>query len=320
MKPRAAMLVAFVVLGSLQAAGGAAALPAAPVFPQVLVSVAPVAPVDVNRDSEANITTNGTVNITVPAFVTVETHIYFNVTVNNTYWPATISPRSAVVTGSALIPFTVNVTVPGRVSVDAGAAIYVDANVSVAPGFGKSFTDETAIPIIQYFGLAMTPRTSTSAENFTVTAGADTGFSLRLQNLGNGRDSFELRVDNLADLQARGMTVTLPSPISVPAKVTVNVNGNITVPATLTTGNFTISVTGLSTGAAAKGDTVTASTAKLFAVVPPEPGGGNGGGGGGGGNVTSGKGFLPGFEGPAAGLSLAGVAALAAAHRRIRRP
>lgn len=304
-------------LAALSFTSPSAALPSAPTFPSVTVEVGPVAAVDVNRDSEVNISTNGTVNVTAPAFWSSQINIYFNVTVNNTYWPATISPMSATLTGSGEIPFTVNVTVPGRVSVDAGAEIFVDANVTVPPGIGRSFTDQTPIPILQYFGLSITSKTTTSPENFTAHSGSDAGFAIRLQNLGNGRDSFELSVSNLAELQARGISVNLPSPISVPAKVTVNVNGNISVPASVTAGNFTISIQGLSTGAVAKGETVAAFGEKAFTVVPPDDPGGNNSGDH---NETGGKGFLSSFEATLAVAATAGAALLAAAWRRARRP
>src|SRR6476660_2084388 len=105
-----------------------AAIPAAIVVPAVHLEIGAVAPVDVDRDSDLVITTNGTVNITVPSFGNPTENVYFNVTVNNTYWPATITPDRATLTGSGEVAFTVNVTVPGRVAVDAGAEIWVDAN------------------------------------------------------------------------------------------------------------------------------------------------------------------------------------------------
>ncbi len=291
----------------------ASALPTAPVVPQVRVEVGPVAPVDVNRDTETIITTNGTVDITVPAWATIEMRVYFNVSVNRTFWPATISSMSAVLTGSGVVPFTVNVSVPGRAAVEAGAVIYVDANVSVPPGLGRSWGAETPIPIVQYFGLAITPSTSTSPSNFSAPSGTETVFSVRIQNLGNGGDSFELQVENLAELQASGISVFLPSPVTIAAKVTAIVNGNLSLPASLLEGNFTLSIRALSTGAAARGEAVSTEGAKRFTVtLPEEPDGG------GTPSPQSGNGALPAFDAAATLAAAAGAAVLAV--RRVRRP
>jgi hypothetical protein len=318
MRARAYAMAAVVCLSAAAlAAPLASALPTLPVVPQVRVEIDDVAAVDVNRDTDTVIRVNGTVNVTVPPIVTVTTNVYLNVTVNNTYWLALIEPPSASFTGSGEFAYVVNVTVPGRVAVDAGAEVFVDANVSVAPGVGRSWTASTPIPIVQYYGVAVTPSTSSSPANFSAEGGAQTPFSLRVQNIGNGRDTFELRVDNLGELQAAGISVYLPSPVTVPAKVTANVNGNVSVPASLNSGNFTLAISAFSTGAAAKGETVTAAGAKTMRVVPPADGGGGGGPGGGGNNTTKPGGFLP---GPGAGVAAVSVGVAAACWRRLRRP
>lgn len=313
---RRAFALGLVALLSVAAVPPASSLPPAPVVPAVHVELQAVAPVNVDRDDDAVITANGTVNITVPPWATVTENIFFNVTINNTYWFARIDPPSATLTGSGEVSFTVNVTVPGRVSIDAGAEIWVDANVSVSPGIGKSWTASTGIPIVQYYGVAITPSTSTSPANFSAQAGADSGFQFRLQNLGNGRDSFEIHVDNIAELQASGMSVYLPTPVSVPAKVTANVNGNISIPASAVPANFSMTISALSTGAAAKGQTIVTSGEKHLRVTPHDDTGG--GGDGGGTNTTKPKGFLP---GPGAwGAVVAGAAAALIARRRLTRP
>ena len=191
--------------------------------------------------------------------------------------------------------------------------------MSVA-GVGRSWTATTPLPVLQYFGVAITPSTSSSPTNFTAPGGADTGFSFRIQNLGNGADSFEIRLENIGELQASGISVFIPTPVTVPSKVTANVNGNITIPATLTSGNFTLAIVALSTGAAAKGETLTTSGEKHMRVVPPEDGGnGGGGGGGGGGTDQNGSGFLPGASAAMAVAATAGAAVMAT-WRRLRRP
>jgi len=314
--------LAAVALIALLAAGAAApagsALPAAPTLPQVRVQIEPVPAVDVDRDAEAVTTANGTVNVSVPAAYGGDVFVYFNVTVNNTYWFATIDPPSATFKGSTEVHYKVNVTIPGRVSIDVGAEIFVEANVSLPPGIGKVWSASAPIPIVQYFGVALTPYTSSSAANFTAHAGADTGFAFRIQNLGNGRDSFDLHVDNIAELQAAGISVYLPSPVQVPAKVTANVNGNVTVPTSLTAGNFTLSISALSSGAAAKGVSVTSAGAKKIMVLPPDTTGGDGGGTGQN-NTTKPKAFLPG-PGAAAAVGATAVAAALVSRRRLKRP
>jgi hypothetical protein len=317
MKALTAGFAALLLLGAPAIGAIARGAPVAPIIPQVLVTVNPVAAVDVDKDNETAVVATGTVNITLPPWATVSTHVYLNVTINNTYWPATIGPMTSALNGSGEVAFTVSVSVPGRAGIDANAVIAVQANVSVPPGFGKVFWGETTLPIQQYFGLEITPRTSTSNENFTAQAGKDTTFAIRLQNLGNGRDSFELRLNNLADLQSRGIAVYLPSPVSVAAKVTANVNGNVSVPASVTDGNFTLSIVALSTGAAAKGNTVSASAEKHFRATPPDPGTS---GGPPPTDTPAGKGFLPGFEGAAALVAAGAVAVAAAWSRRLRRP
>jgi methionine-rich copper-binding protein CopC len=313
---RAAALVLVLFLAISAASPLSGGLPPPPVVPQVRVELESVPPVDVDRDAEAVITGNGTVNVTVPSWFTNEIRVYFNVSVNNTFWFATIDPPSASFTGSHEVPFQVNVTVPGRVTVSAGAEIFVDANVSVS-GVGKSWTASTPIPIAQYFGVAITPWTSSSAVNFSAHAGGETPFAFRIQNLGNGPDSFDLHVDNIAELQAAGVSVYMPTPVNVPAKVTANVNGNVSVPASLTTGNYTLSFSALSSGAAAKGVSVTSAGAKRIQMLPPDETGG--GGGSTQNNTTKPKGFLPGPDAAAAVSATAAAAALVS-WRRLRRP
>ncbi len=306
---------------ALVSPGPAAASPSAPPAPTVVgrLEIAPIAPVDVNKDALSLVTTNGTVNVTIPGGFTVETRINLTVQVNDTDWSATISPTTMSLTGSGQFPFAVNVSVPGRVATDAPAEVFVAANISVVgfpPAVSRVYTASTPVPIVQYFGLALMAVTPSSPENFTAEAGNQTAFSIRLQNLGNGRDSFELSVDNLAQLQGQGIGVSLPSPVSVAKGGLVQINGNVSLPAALTSGNFSLTILGLSTGAASKGESVTGSAAKFFhAQPPPEDGGGGGGRGGG---TPAGKGFLP---GPEPGLVLIAVGAAAAlVARRSRRP
>ncbi len=299
----------------------ALALPSAPAPPTVVgrVEISPIAPVEVNKDNESTVTTNGTVNVTIPGGFTVETRINLTVEVNNTDWFAVISPTTMSLTGSGQFPFVVNVTVPGRVASDAGAEVYVVANITVVgapPAVSRVYTASTPVPVVQYFGLALMAVTPSSPENFTAQAGNQTAFSIRLQNLGNGRDSFELTVDNLAELQGQGIGVSLPSPVSVAKGGVVQINGNVSLPATLTSGNFTMAVLGLSTGAASKGQTVSASAAKFFHAQAPTADGGSTGPDGG---TPGGKGFLPGPEPAWVFLALIAAGAGAVA-RRSRRP
>lgn len=321
MRTRAALLAFSVALAiSLSLPLGAAASPGAPLAPTVIgrVEIAPIAPVDVDKDMDSLVTSNGTVNVTIPGGLTVETRINLTVQVNNTDWFATVTPATMSLTGSGEFPFAVNVTVPGRVAADAGAEVFVVANITVVgvpPLVSRIYTASTPVPVLQYFGLALMGVTPSSPENFTAEAGNQTSFSVRLQNLGNGRDSFELTVDNLAQLQGQGIGVSLPSPVSVAKGGLVQINGNVSLPSTLTSGNFTITVLGLSTGAASKGQTVTASAPKYFHAQPPPD---EGGGGGPDGRTPPDNGFLPGPE-PALVLVAIGAAATLGM-RRPKRP
>jgi len=298
------------------------ALPAAPAPPTVVgrVELDPLAPVEVNKDTDSLVATNGTVNVTIPGGFTVETRINLTAQVNNTDWFTTVEPSTATLTGSGEFPFKVNVTVPGRVASDAGAELFVAANITVIgvpPLVSRIYTASTPVPVVQYFALSIQGVTPSSPENFTAEAGNQTAFSIRLQNLGNGRDSFELTVDNLAELQGQGIGVSLPSPVSVAKGGVVQINGNVSLPASLTSGNFTLTILGLSTGAASKGQTVTASAQKYFrAQAPPDGGGGPGPNGG----PAAGKGFLPGPEPALVLLAVGLVAGAGARRRRTRRP
>ena len=101
MRPRGVgVLLAAAMFLVPAAACSAAALPPAPVIPQVRVEIDTVPAVDVNRDEETLVTVNGTVNVTAPPCCQVATNVYLNVTINNTFWFATIDPPSASFTGS----------------------------------------------------------------------------------------------------------------------------------------------------------------------------------------------------------------------------
>lgn len=314
-----ALLLALGLLAAIPFA--ASGLPSAPLPPTVIgrLEISPIAPVGVNKDNETLVTTNGTMNVTIPGALTVETRVNLTVQVNNTDWFATISPTTISLTGSGQFPFTVNVSVPGRVATDGGAEVFVAANISIVgfpPAVSRVYMESTPVPIIQYFGVALMAITPSSPENFTAQAGNQTAFSIRLQNLGNGRDSFELTMDNLAQLQGQGIGVSLPTPVSVAKGGVVQVNGNVSLPATVTSGNFSLTVLALSTGGASKGQSVTASASKFFHAQPPADNGGGQGGPDGG--APPGKGFLP---GPEPGLVLVALGAGAAlVSRRLRRP
>lgn len=310
----------------LLTAAPAALSAAAPAPPQVTVRLDSIPPVDVDHDGDTVVTVNGTVNVTVPSFVPVS--IALNVSVPPGYWDAVVTPERGNLTGPGSIPFTVTVSIPSRVGSEDGAAVEVVANVS-AYGVGRDFTGQTDLPIVQFYDVWVDPAVPNSqGATFDATAGKDTAFSFRLKNTGNGHDSFEVRVSNLADLQAQGVTADLASPVSnVAAGVTVVVTGSVHLPATLAAGDYPLSIEAASTGAASDGKEATASAQKtmhaLEAPPGPEPGGGGGGGGGDGGagnNTTQSGGFLPGAGAPEALAAVGAAAVAAAAWRRTRRP
>lgn len=284
--------------------------------PEVTIHIDSVPPVDVRTTEDVVVQTNGTVNVTLFSFV--ETKVFLNVSVTITDWPASIEPSQVNLTGSGSIPVNITVYVPPGAAADSDAAIVVEANVSVPP-VGRIFTNQTALPIIPYYDLALTPSTSSSPQTFEAPLGAETSFAFRLQNLGNGRDSFEVSVKNLADLQARGINIELPPQVSnVGAKVTVSITGKATLPDALPLDNYTLEVEALSSGAALVGQTIVKSTTKTMRAVAAPPTNGNGPGNDT--NTTPPKGFLPGFD-AAAWVAATGMAALAAvAWRRFRPP
>lgn len=307
-----AVLLVALLAGAAAFGGPAQAAPSAPPFPQVSIKITSVSPVNVETDADVIITTNGSVNLTLPS--SFEVTVYLNVTITTTYWDASITPMQATVTGSGEIPFTVTVSVPGRSSAQANAQIQVDANVS-AYGVGRTFSNSTDVPIKQYYGVELTSSTGNSPETFEATTGADTAFAFQLQNIGNGRDSFEIRVANLADLQSRGIAVDVPTPVAnVAEKLKVNVNARISLPFTAALDNYTIEIQAVSTGAVSTGGSVMDSTAKTARAVPPLPGN-NGTDPN---NTTKPPtGFLPGFD---VIVTAAAVGFAAAAWRRFRPP
>jgi hypothetical protein len=305
-----------------------AAATAAPIppLPQVDVRLDEVPPVDVNKETSTDIVVNGSVNITgVPAVVAVS--VALNVSVLSSYWPATITPQRENLTGSGDVPFTVTVTVPPRAPADSATTLQVVANVS-AYGVGRDFTGDTPIPIVQFYNVELDPAVpNTQPARFDAQAGGETSFSFRLRNTGNGRDSFEVRVTNSAELQGLGITTDLSSPITgVASGVTVVVTGSVSLPATLALGDYGLALEALSTGAVSSGTQAVGTAQKTIHAIAADPGPGNGngnGGGGGNGNDTGEKpsgGFLPAPGAMAAVGALAAVAVACAVGRRPRRP
>jgi hypothetical protein len=292
-----------------------------PPLPQVTVRLDTVEPVDVNHDGDTVVVVNGTVNITAPSFV--EVGVALNVSVLSLYWPAEVDPHRGNLTGSGDVPFTVTVSVPARAAADAAAVVQVVANVS-AYGIGRDFTGDTTIPIVQFYGVALEPAVPlTSPTTFDAQVGADTSFSFRLQNTGNGKDSFEVRVANAAELQNLGITTDLGSPITnVASGVKVVVTGSVHLPSTLALGDFQLNLEALSTGAVSDGSQAVASTQKVIHAVeaPPGPDPGNGGNGGDGNGTGGPSEGSPGLGAVEAVAAVGAVALAAGAVRRVRRP
>lgn len=310
----AATLVLLMLAAALPQAQGA---PFAPTFPAVYVNITPLEPVDVSADGEQNITANGTVSVTLFSFV--ETRVNLTAEVHDTFWSAEIAPISVTLTGSGTIPFTVNITVPGHAPAGTATVLFVNANVSTTNyPVGRDFDNQTPIPILQYYGVALTAATPSSPERFDAAAAAETSFAFRLQNTGNGADSFEISVLNLAELQASGISVDIPSPVSGVGKgVTVIQSGKVTLPPSVALQDFPLQIQASSAGALGKGLTATGATTKTIHAVAALPDGGNNGTGN---NTTEPpKGFLPGMSVPLA-VGALGVAAVAAAWRRLRPP
>jgi hypothetical protein len=290
---------------------------AAPAPPNAVVYIEKVPPVDVQGATNVSVTVNGTVNVTLFSFVNTE--VFLNVTILNTFWMAQISPASATLTGSGSIPYVVTVEVPGTASSDSNPLILVEANVS-AYGVGRTFSNQSAIPIKQYYGVELTATTSASPDTFNAHAGATSTFAFLLRNTGNGKDSFEVRVKNVADLQARGINANLPSPISrVGSGVQLVVSGNVTLPPSLDNGSFPLVVEAFSTGAATGSQAVSAETTKTITALPAQPTGPGTGNGAGNGSTNGTGNPIPGLPAAAAIAAMA-VGASAAAWRRFKLP
>ncbi len=291
-----------------------------PPLPQVTVRLDEIPPVDVNHDGETVVVVNGTVNITAPSIV--EVSVALNVSVLATYWPSDVTPVRSNLTGSGDVPFTVTLSVPARVAAGNDATVQVVANVS-AYGIGRDFFGETAVPVVQFYGVTLDPAVpNSSPATFEAQVGKDTGFSFRLTNTGNGKDSFEVQVTNLAELQNMGVTVDLSSPVTnVASGVALAVSGTVHVPSSLATGDYPMSIQAISTGAVSDGTQAVATTQKVIrateATSPPPPGGG---GDGGASNNSTGGGFLPAPGAVAAVAAVGGAAIVAAAWRRPKRP
>jgi hypothetical protein len=294
-------------------------------LPQVTVRLDEIEPVAVDRDTPTEVVVNGTVNITVPGFV--EVSVALNVSVLRTFWAAVIAPVRDDITGSGDIHFTATVTVPPRAGSEDDATLEVVANVS-AFGVGRDFVGTTAVPVVQFFAVEVDPVVpGSNPVVFDAQLGAETPFSFRLKNAGNGHDSYEVRISNLAELQGLGITADLSSPITnVGPGVVLAVSGSVSLPATLAVGDYTLAFEALSTGAVAEGEEAKASDQKTIHAVESDPGdpdpdpedpdpGDNGTDGGGGEG-----GLLPGPGGAGVFVAVAIAALALGAWRRARRP
>ena len=119
-------------------------------------------------------------------------------------WVTTISPSTAVFTGTTPQSFTCTVVVPQGTSNSQFGNLVINGR-AVAGGLQSTAETKGIIAVDPYFRLTL----DSDVPYREISPGSQAFFTVKLTNAGNAVDSFELEISNLKDLAAKKWTVVL---------------------------------------------------------------------------------------------------------------
>lgn len=187
----------------------------------------------------------GTVHVTFSPFNNVTRTVAIEGTVQPSEWGVSVDPASKEVTGQGDIPFNASVGVPaaelsstsGRLSLRAWFS-------SITGGPTVECGTQANIRVAQYYGVnsdAISPRIDVE------TGPTGTVATVLVENLGNGRDSFRVELENKADLDVLGLLTTLPVTTTLDPGQATNITFNVNASSAVEERSYPLYITVTST-------------------------------------------------------------------------
>lgn len=144
---------------------------------------------------------NGTVNTDLGDWT--EAMVFLNPSVD-IGWPASLTPNTFSFTGSDSRHFNVSVRVPPDALTSNHATLKVDGWI-VAGGYNGRATSQAIITVRPFYRV----RVESEAPKKDLAIGGEAVLDVRVWNLGNAVDSFDLAVENLGELRSAGWGISL---------------------------------------------------------------------------------------------------------------
>ncbi|HKZ60247.1 MAG TPA: choice-of-anchor T family protein [Candidatus Thermoplasmatota archaeon] len=145
-------------------------------------------------------------------------------------WPASVSPATENVSTVEQVPFNATLVVPAMEDAATRGTLTVTASFLAVPGLpGTAVTcsDSLSVTVAQYYGVSA----DIADARMNLTTGPQgIAVSVILDNLGNGRDSFTIDVEDKVGLDIQGIHLRLP--ITVPVDPGAQTSATFTVNAT----------------------------------------------------------------------------------------
>lgn len=169
---------------------------------------------------------SGTVHVSFAPFSNLTRNVAIEGTVSPSTWGVSVDPASKEVTGGqADIPFNASVGVPAAELVTTAGRLTLRAWFPSGPGLqpAECFAQGN-IRVAQYYGV--------NSDAITPVIDVETGptgavATVLVENLGNGRDSFRVELENRADLEVLGLLTTLPTTTTLDANQSTHITFSV---------------------------------------------------------------------------------------------
>jgi hypothetical protein len=211
----------------LPSAFPAAALPTAPTPPTCTVNMNTSSAIaKPTSTSSATVVFQGSIDVNL-GFISGSRTVQILAEVFPDHWAASIDPATREVTGVANIPFNVSVGVPAAELSTTSGRVVVTATYQYVTGVDDPSvlcSNQGNIQVGQYYAVntdALDPRIKVRTGPTGETA------QVLVHNLGNGRDTFRVELENRAELEAVGIITSLPASATLTADQQTNITFSI---------------------------------------------------------------------------------------------
>jgi hypothetical protein len=185
---------------------------------------------DVRPGEHGTVTFPGTVEADIVGGSSVQDVIVRLSGSTNLDWPVAINPDEVQINPGNVAHFSATVTVPPESSVDISDKITISGTAETIPGSGEQYQ---VPPIIGTIKIAQFYKFSLSANNVMQkgSLGDVVTVNLFIENHGNGADTFDVFVVNIAKLEKKGFSVSpVSTTASVKEKSSIELSFNVELP------------------------------------------------------------------------------------------